>query len=57
MSIIPTFPKGLRILVVDDNADDRRLLTDCLRAQGYRLYVAEDGHDGVDLNSVQWAAH
>ena len=48
MSINPTFPKGLRILVVDDNADDRRLLTDCLRAQGYRLYVAEDGHDGVE---------
>lgn len=41
-------PKGLRILVVDDNADDRRLLGDCLRAQGYRLYVAEDGHDGVE---------
>lgn len=48
MSLTPTFPKGLRILVVDDNADDRRLLTDCLRAQGYRLYVAEDGHDGVE---------
>ncbi|MEO0002744.1 MAG: hypothetical protein RLZZ22_436 [Pseudomonadota bacterium] len=48
MSLAPTFPKGLRILVVDDNADDRRLLTDCLRAQGYRLYVAEDGHDGVE---------
>lgn len=41
-------PKGLRVLVVDDNADDRRLLGDCLRAQGYRLHLAEDGHDGVE---------
>ncbi len=48
MSFNSTLPKGLRILVVDDNADDRRLLSDCLRAQGYRLYVAEDGQDGVE---------
>ena len=48
MAFNSTLPKGLRILVVDDNADDRRLLSDCLRAQGYRLYVAEDGHDGVE---------
>lgn len=48
MVLNSTLPKGLRILVVDDNADDRRLLSDCLRAQGYRLYVAEDGHDGVE---------
>ncbi len=40
--------KGVRVLVVDDNADDRRLLSECLRAQGYRLYLAEDGHDGVE---------
>ncbi len=37
-----------RILVVDDNADDRHLEVDYLRAQGYRLYAAEDGLDGVE---------
>ncbi len=40
--------KGMRVLLVDDSAEDRRLLGDCLRAQGYRLYVAEDGRDGVE---------
>ena len=35
-----------RILLVDDAAEDRLLLADFLRQQGYRLYVAEDGLDG-----------
>ena len=48
MVLNSALPKGLRILLVDDNADDRRLLGDCLRAQGYRLYLAEDGHDGIE---------
>ena len=48
MVLNSNLPKGLRVLVVDDNADDRRLLSECLRAQGYRLYLAEDGHDGVE---------
>lgn len=37
---------GLRILIVDDNPDDRRLLAEYLGAQGSRVYLAEDGHDG-----------
>ncbi|AOY95485.1 DNA-binding response regulator [Cupriavidus sp. USMAA2-4] len=37
---------GLRILVVDDNPDDRRLLAEYLGAKGSRVYLAEDGHDG-----------
>lgn len=37
-----------RILVIDDNADDRRLQSHYLQAQGYRLYMAENGRDGVE---------
>lgn len=40
--------RGRRILVVDDHADDRCLQVNYLRAQGYHLYVAEDGLDGVE---------
>jgi DNA-binding response OmpR family regulator len=43
---------GLRVLVVDDNADDRRLLSDCLRTNGYRVYIAEDGMDGAEKANV-----
>ena len=40
--------KGQRILVVDDNADDRCLQIAYLRTQSYRVYAAEDGLDGVE---------
>lgn len=40
--------RGQRILVVDDNADDRRLQSNMLRELGYRLYIAENGLDGVE---------
>lgn len=38
---------GLRILIVDDNQEDRALLMDFLGSQGCRVYVACDGQDGV----------
>ncbi len=40
--------RSARILVVDDREEDRHLLADFLRRQDYRLYVAEDGRDGVE---------
>jgi DNA-binding response OmpR family regulator len=38
--------RGLRVLIVDDNREDRMLLLDFLGQQGCRVYVADDGHDG-----------
>lgn len=37
---------GVRVLVVDDNQDDRMLLMDFLSQQGCRVYIAQDGRDG-----------
>ena len=47
-STAPAPSPAARILVVDDREEDRHLLADFLRHQGYRLYVAEDGHDAVE---------
>ncbi len=46
MNAAPFATLSPRILLVDDAAEDRLLLADFLRQQGYRLYVAEDGLDG-----------
>ncbi|QOT81497.1 response regulator [Cupriavidus basilensis] len=37
-----------RILVVDDHPSDRSLLADFLGQQGFRVYMASDGLDGVN---------
>jgi DNA-binding response OmpR family regulator len=47
-SSVPASLPAARILLVDDREEDRHLLADFLRRQGYRLYVAEDGRDGFE---------
>jgi CheY-like chemotaxis protein len=37
---------GVRVLVVDDNQENRMLLMDFLSQQGCRVYMAQDGRDG-----------
>ncbi|NWF69335.1 MAG: response regulator [Chloroflexi bacterium] len=41
----------MKILVVDDHADNRRLISDLLSMRGYTVTTAVDGQDG--LNAVQ----
>jgi len=36
-----------KVLVIDDNADHRMLVTRVLRARGYEVSVAEDGETGL----------
>jgi two-component system cell cycle response regulator DivK len=38
-----------RILVIDDNEDNRRIMLDCLTAAGYEVIEAESGEDGVSF--------
>lgn len=38
-----------RILVVEDNPDNRILITDVLSSLSYEVLIAEDGQEGVDL--------
>jgi two-component system cell cycle response regulator DivK len=38
-----------RILVVEDQADNRRILHDLLTSAGYEIIIAEDGQVALDL--------
>lgn len=38
--------RSYHVLVVDDTPDDLRLLVQMLKARGYQLSIARDGHDG-----------
>ncbi|MEK6529764.1 MAG: response regulator, partial [candidate division NC10 bacterium] len=40
--------KPVKILHVEDNADNRRLVRRLLVAEGYQLLEAEDGLEGID---------
>ncbi len=41
-------PEPVTVLVVDDNADARRIYSDYLRAQGWTALTAADGRTGLD---------
>lgn len=38
-----------RILVIEDNADNRLLITDILEAMAYEVLVAVDGEEGIAI--------
>jgi CheY-like chemotaxis protein len=42
-------PEGPGVLVADDEALVRRLLNDALHAHGFRVWLAADGEEAVDL--------
>jgi adenylate cyclase len=39
----------VKVLVADDNADNRHLLEDILLGQGYSVLIARDGFEAIDL--------
>ena len=41
------------ILVVDDNEDNRDMLSRRLKRQGYRIALAENGHQALDMVSAE----
>lgn len=45
--------KTARILVIEDNADNRFLITYLLRASGYEPIVATNGFEGIEMAKQQ----
>lgn len=45
----PSRPQGLRVLVVDDEADNRTFLAHTLRRDGHEVVLANDGASALDL--------
>ncbi len=43
-----------RVLVVDNEADDRQLLIELLSPLGFTVRTAESGHDALDLIAAGW---
>jgi CheY-like chemotaxis protein len=53
-SVLETNPPGPRLLVVDDNEDNRYTLTLQLEIEGYQnIAVAEDGEEALELLQKQ----
>jgi DNA-binding response OmpR family regulator len=48
----PALLEGLRILLVDDDPDERCLLTNYLLRLKYRVYVADNGQDGYNKAQI-----
>src|SRR5215472_17975600 len=40
------------VLVIEDDRDTAEQMVDCLRTSGYTVYVAFDGHQGLQLGSM-----
>ena len=49
----PAGPSGERILVIDDNVAELKILLELLKSNGYRLFVAMDGMQGYRRATTQ----
>ncbi len=55
IALEPNQPR-YRILIVDDNVDNRRLLVELLNSYDFELKEAENGREAVDM-TAQWRPH
>lgn len=49
MTYFPRDPNGSRILIVEDNADLRRVLTEILQFEGFEVFSASSGESALQL--------